>query len=767
MAVLPASAPLALKLSLARFRQRKILVRQPLAIYKQKELLVQNDSELEHSHINHLLLGATLEKNRETIETGVDKNEEDEVHLQQVIHAAQRALLLNSQENTVYIPTPDALKIWPEASKYYSDQHYVEPEAYVKYSATVEDTVGLMYCMDEEDETFLKLLAPPKRGVAACTELEFETVCDHLERAIEQKQPFLSMDPLNILLYDELKLAILNQQELGNIKDKLAKELKYHPFITIFDKHHENPEAMERPRAIGELLKLYGPQIYEFWKQRKIKRGGKLIHPKLKFEDPHAPERDNDNDPYVCFRRREFRQARKTRRADTLGAERLRHMQRLLQTARELVLSVAKRELLKLDLYRAEATVFKDRVAAKLAKRAANISGDEHLFYPAKRPKIVVKVEDDERDGRRRRDAAKLANGLVSGLGAAGGGLGSLAPGLAKSERPTPPALSLTSQPYVKLPPAKIPDMDLVSVLRVLREKHDTIERAVAEKLRKRREQDRGYVNLTDDPRQPYFTVTSHPELAEEVTHIPYSLIAAAAYHDINTTHYANDTLKRMVDEGKKPLPGVKTIKNGVVVPTAPFPLEVTPPLAPVVDQLYISQFLNNVDTNNFGAYLVGYSDQWRQQQRAAPDQALAPPISAHPFMRLRKRQGRLGVFVDRRGQVPFADADALVGSDANDDSDGGNNVYNAGDVAKRAALRWLFDTDMAEDQLGELSPFGLDPLRLNCILDDTQLIRFGLMLLLKLYGLLNELVHQRQQMYLQQARLRALQQNKQAKPKT
>lgn len=764
MAVLPASAPLALKLSLARFRQRKILVRQPLAIYKQKELLVQNDSELEHSHINHLSLGATLEKNRDTIETGVDKNEEDEVHLQQVIHAAQRALLLNAQENTVYIPTPDALKIWPEASKYYSDQHYVEPETYVKYSATVEDTVGVMYCMDEEDEKFLKLLAPPKRGVAACSELEFETVCDHLERAIEQKQPFLLMDPLNILLYDELKQAIVNQQGLANIKDKLSTELKYRPFITIFDKHHDNPKAMEHPRAIGELLKLYGPQIYEFWKERKIKRGGKLIHPKLKFEDPHAPERDNDNDPYVCFRRREFRQARKTRRADTLGAERLRHMQRLLQTARELVLSVAKREILKLDLYKAEATVFNDRVAAKQAKRAANVTGDEHLFYPAKRPKIVVKVEDEERESRRRRDA-KAANGLASGQA------NSLALALVKQERPAPPALSLTSQPYVKLPPAKIPDMDLVSVLRVLREKHDTIERAVAEKLRKRREQDRGYVNLTDDPRQPYFTVTSHPKLAEEVTHIPYSLIAAAAYHDINTTHYANDTLKRMVDEGKKPLPGVKTIKNGVVVPTLPFPLEVTPPLAPVVEQLYISQFLNNVETNNFGAYLVGYSDQWRQQQRAAPDKELAPPVSETPFMRLRKRQGRMGTFVDRRGQVPFADVDTMMAvahddDDDDDNDDDGKNVYNAANVAKRAALRWLFDTDMAEDQLGALHPFGLDPLRLNCILDDTQLIRFGLMLLLKLYGLLNELIHQRQQMYLQQARLRALQQNKQAKPK-
>ncbi|CAN3360787.1 enhancer of polycomb-like protein 1 [Diutina catenulata] len=756
MAVLPASAAGAhagaskSHASSARFRQRKISVKQPLAIFKQRELA--SGEELEQSQINHLSAGSTAEKTRDAIETGVDKNEEDEVHLQQVIHAAQRALLgASDKSESVYIPTPDASKLWPEAAKYYRDQKFHEPDSYVKYSATVEDAVGVMYCMDEEDDAFYQTLATAAATKAAgskraLSELEYETVCDHMERAIEVKQPFLSMDPSNLLGYDELKAAIVNEaQAHAPLKDKLAKELKYAPFVTIFDKHYDEPKKMEPVRPIAELLKLYGPQIYDFWRQRKIARKGQPIHPRLKFEDPHATEKDNDSDPYVCFRRREFRQARKTRRADTMGAERLRHLQKSLQTARELVLEVAQRELLKVDVYKSEQKVFRLRADAKAAKRAAGVKGDDHLFYPAKRQR-VVEVEDEERDaGRRKKDK----NGSAA-----------VAKDRATTPTPAPAASSSTSQPYVKLPPSKIPDMDLVTVQLVLKEKNETIRRAVADKLRKRRDQDKGYVNLTDDPRQPYFSVTAHDNVVVEPSHVPYSSIAAAAYHDINTTHYLSEPLKRLVDDGHKPLPGVKTVRHGQLVPSLPFPHHESPPSGPSqAEPSYVAQLLHNIDHNSFAAYSMGYGEQWRDQQRARPDAVATAGLEPEPFMRLRKRHGRGGLFVDRRGQVPWQPAEARV-TEVDDDEPmtGPPSVYNDADTARRVASRWRFDSDESEAQHGDREPFGLDPSRLNCISDDTQSIRFGSMLLSKSYGLLRESVHQRQQMYMQQARLRALQ---------
>lgn len=84
-------------------------------------------------------------------------------------------------------------------------------------------------------------------------------------------------------------------------------------------------------------------------------------------------------------------------------------------------------------------------------------------------------------------------------------------------------------------------------------------------------------------------------------------------------------------------------------------------------------------------------------------------------------------------------------------------NVYDSKiDSIKRMDSNWKFDNDLTEYQRGALDPFGMDPSKLNSISDDTQSIRFGAMLLSKSYGLLRESVNQR---YLQQARMRALQQ--------
>ena len=134
----------------------------------------------------------------------------------------------------------------------------------------------------------------------------------------------------------------------------------------------------------------------------KIERKGKTIQPTLKFEDPNSNEKENDNDPYICFRRREFRQARKTRRADTIGAERIRLMQKSLHRARDLIMSVSEREILKLDNFQAEHELFKARCATKACKRELNIKGDEYLFFPHKKKKIV-RTEDEERRRREKR----------------------------------------------------------------------------------------------------------------------------------------------------------------------------------------------------------------------------------------------------------------------------------------------------------------------------------------------------------------------------
>lgn len=795
----------------ARFRQRKISVKFSLPILNQREL-TGSEAELEPSQLHHLNSSASQQpRELHAIETGVDKNEEDEVHLQQVINAAQRVLMGSLKDkggdkeaSSVYIPTPDASKLWPEAYKYYSDKTFVEPESYIKFSATVEDTLGVEYNMDEVDEKFFNEVLrksvpdaskkldnkedPNSINNRPCTELEFETLCDKFEKTIEEKQPFLSMDPSTILSYKELSSMILDEFNssankdypyvlsgsnlryipTSTLKEKLSKELNYEPFVTTFDKDQQSTSST---RSISKLIELFGKKVYDHWKERKIQRKGNSITPLLKFEDPSANEKDNDNDPYICFRRREFRQARKTRRADNLGAERIRLLQKSLKKARELVFNVCERELLKLQSWESDHQIFKLRCEAKGVKRSAGIKGDDYLFFSHKRKKIIkIEPEEDEdvevtkarKERKKQPDSASGAFAHVKEQRLFNGQL-------------QPEASS--TQPYVKLPPSKIPDMDLVTVSLVLKEKNESIKRAVLEKLRKRKDHDKGYVNITYDSYQPFFNISTNKGNKQlELSHIPYSSIASTYYHQVNTTNVISDHLKKLLEEAKMPFPGMKVFRgaNGELIPSRPFPH-----LHTLLDNYltskqnsspgYVEHLLANIESNNFSTYSNGFAKQGEEEDEDS-DSAL---VSA-PIFRLRKRAARGNrVFVDRRGLMHRPD-DAInewlnsdedhslpetTTDDATEVANSKDAYHSKCDEIKRLDSRWRFDDDYPEYDKGIRSPFSLDPSRLNSISDDTQSIRFGSMLLSKSYDLLRESAHQRQ-LLIQQARKRALQQH-------
>lgn len=796
----------------ARFRQRKISVKVPLPIYNQNELC-GTDLELEPSQLHHLNAASQQARDPHTVETGVDKNEEDEVHLQQVINAAQQALLgaqeKSAASSSVYIPTPDASRLWPLAHKYYNDKTFVEPDSYIKFSATVEDTLGIEYNMDEADEEFFngELKNYPKDKSSAsstsnngsatvdlnentqpCSELEFEAICDKYEKTIELKQPFLSVDPSTILTYKELRSAIMQDLSstdvsdsytgagaepkyisTSSLKEKLSKELNFKPFVTTFDK---TQVSTDRVRSITKLLELFGEPVYNHWRARKIERKGKSITPILKFEDPSATEKDNDSDPYICFRRREFRQARKTRRADNLGAERIRSLQRSLKRARELVLNVCQRELLKLQSWESEYKIFRLRSDAKSVKRALGVKGDDHLFYPHKRKKIVVvePPEEEEQDVMRIRREKKRTQDSQSYTA------------VQVKERPFNNPLqpeASSTQPYVKLPPSKIPDLEVLTVATVLQEKNETIKRAVSEKLRKRKELDRGWVNITYDPYQPLFTFSTNRTNDEiELSHIPYSSIGANYLHQFNTSNIISDLLKRMIEDPSKALPGVKTFSgsNGEMVPSRPFP-HLQTLLSNHINsrengsQGYIAQLLTNIQNNDFSSYTSGFGTSRDREENTEVSDAV---------LRLRKRAGRANqVFVDRRGLVhrptdelnewlnlPDSDTELVdegmeVDEENSTKSSFVKDAYqNKKDTLMRLDSQWRFSDDFSEYDMGVTQPFSFEPSRQNCISDDTQSIRFGSMLLSKSYDFLRESAHNR--LTAIQARMRALHNSRQ-----
>ena len=439
--------------------------------------------------------------------------------------------------------------------------------------------------------------------------------------------------------------------------------------------------------------------------RRKIERKGKTIQPTLKFEDPNSNEKENDNDPYICFRRREFRQARKTRRADTIGAERIRLMQKSLHRARDLIMSVSEREILKLDNFQAEHELFKARCATKACKRELNIKVTNTCSFHIKRRKLfVLKMKKGRRREKKKQDqelALKQQQALQQ----------------QQQQPPQPPQQApskqdgtSTSQPYVKLPPAKVPDMDLVTVSLVLKEKNETIKRAVLEKLRKRKEHDKGFINLTDDPYEPFFDISTNR--AEELSHIPYSSIAATHYHQFNTSNYMNDQLKSYLK--RKTFTWCKTfwVLTGSWYRRRHFHI--------------CCRCLRKSIRRRVGI-LNGYCKAWRRKILVHTPMALKMLSQKKQmnllwrFPRIRRRVGRAGrVFLDHQQEYPqpnfLQDTDRVGGIP---------DVYCKEDAIKRLQSKWKFDTEYKTTE-----PFSLDPSKLNGISPSTQSIRFGSMLL-------------------------------------
>ena len=333
------------------------------------------------------------------IETGVEKSEEQEVHLRRILLSSLAAASKHS------IPVPEVVRLSDKVSKreyrrnyrrFWRGELYGGDSDYIKFSATVEDCCGgglFSYVMDEVDEEFLKVVnsgAARIRGKGdkdkGLSEDEFEFMCTAFEAAIKERQPFLTMDPESILGFEEVKLC-LERLDFGDkaLREELAKEVYIGSsaegtgkqleafFETKYDyyQYRQYNGKQFRCRPLMLLLELYGPQVYEHWKQRKIKVRGGEIFPQLKFERPGERE---EVDPYVCFRRRELRQPRKTRKVDTVNCQKLRALRTELKHARELATLVARREYAALRSFENDVAIFDARCRLRELKRTLNIN---------------------------------------------------------------------------------------------------------------------------------------------------------------------------------------------------------------------------------------------------------------------------------------------------------------------------------------------------------------------------------------------------------
>jgi enhancer of polycomb-like protein len=281
--------------------------------------------------------------------------------LQAAISASQAAAV-GGKVAQVYIPTPETSQSsLPYKALYHAK--FSQPSTLIRFSSTVEDCCGCPYNMTEEDDTFLKelneKLSQRKNNSIQCTEDQFEIVMNFFEETAKAQQPFSSVgDPPPVLTFEEMQSA-----------------------------YDEN---------IDEASRIFAKEIYQHWKAMRSKNGNTSIQPALKLKIMESATDADDNDPYVCFRRREVRQVRKTRGRDAQSVEKLKKLRKELEDARHLIALVRQREIAKKEQLAIERQLFEQRTALRQLKRNLpdpHKEGDEDLLINQKVSKQILTVE--------------------------------------------------------------------------------------------------------------------------------------------------------------------------------------------------------------------------------------------------------------------------------------------------------------------------------------------------------------------------------------
>ncbi|KAK4162719.1 enhancer of polycomb-like protein 1 [Cladorrhinum sp. PSN259] len=352
--------------------------------------------------------------NEAQIATGVEQAEENEYHLQAVLKSA--AGVAADQE----IPVPPPQESTLNYDEFYS-QKVSKTATYIRFSQTVEECIGCMYDMTEEDVVFLQSYNQKRAASAQLSEDDFEKIMEVYEETAYIKTPFASIDQ-TVVGYGEMMQGL-----------------------------HQLDKA--------KVLISHARETYEYWKSRRQDLSNKPLHPTLKFET-HAES--DDMDPYVCFRRREVRQTRKTRARDVQSADKLKRLRKELDEGRQLVMAAHNRELFKAEMLKTDRAIFELRAQLKDHKIRLNIKTDDEDLINQKPQKRK-------------------------------------APEAPAVQRPPPPAqLRMPGRPDVR--PA---EADLLQLSDRLAEKENELRLDIEKKVQNHKDWNRFYLDLTRGPLSP------------------------------------------------------------------------------------------------------------------------------------------------------------------------------------------------------------------------------------------------------------------------
>ena len=312
-----------------KFRARKLEHNRPLKVFRASDM---NDDEI----FEDMETRAALPQ----ISTGVDKEEEVEVHLQTALTAAQ----LGSER--VYIPTPSA-------------------------NVQVEDYETIYALGGNKKELLPFPGAHPK---------------EYVRTVIQQLNARTSLIP---------KYEAGTMAWAGDDHSFLSKNPAFSPLLLeqIFDCFEESAarfspgivsvESLERLREQqGQKLPPEADleKVVEYWKEKRYRAGVPLVTC-LKYDD--SPDAPIGSDPYVCFRRRMLRNLqRKTRRSDAQIADKIKRLHFDMITFCQAIKANIKRDLASRESIRLEARLFDIYVEIEEGKADGRIDASSVALLP-------------------------------------------------------------------------------------------------------------------------------------------------------------------------------------------------------------------------------------------------------------------------------------------------------------------------------------------------------------------------------------------------
>jgi enhancer of polycomb-like protein len=118
-------------------------------------------------------------------------------------------------------------------------------------------------------------------------------------------------------------------------------------------------------------------RLYEHWQGRRVKRNNAPLMPQLRIDEPSlrasAAAAAAEHDPFVCFRKREIRTTRKTRRTDVQSVQKLRQLRSELDSARQLLEMVSRREKMRREAINLDQLIFEQRIVVREIKSRLQI----------------------------------------------------------------------------------------------------------------------------------------------------------------------------------------------------------------------------------------------------------------------------------------------------------------------------------------------------------------------------------------------------------